>query len=142
MVQKRGSSRERLEAFNWGLGCSVGVEGGGFFRWPTFYGNTNTSGSSSWGSQGSKGPSAPSFPYNHQARAVRGRGGGGLPLPALHRNHRHRATGKLCSIMAREGETWRGREKGYLSPASFVNVTTYLARPFPNHRLPTFNRAH
>lgn len=84
----------------------------------------------------------PRSPITTRPGRLRGRGGGGLPLPALHRNHRHRATGKLCSIMAREGETWRGREKGYLSPASFVNVTTYLARPFPNHRLPTFNRAH
>lgn len=107
----------------------MGVEGGGFFRWPTFYGNTNTSGSSSWGSQGSKGPSAPSFPYNHQARRLRGGGGGGLP--ALHRNHRHRATGKLCSIMARERERERGtverREKGVRD--TFLLLHSSMSRP-------------
>lgn len=87
----------------------------------------------------------PRSPITTRPGRLRGRGGGGLPL---HRNHRHRATGKLCSIMAREREreTWLNVEKrggkGYLSPASFVNVTTYLARPFPNHRLPTFNPAH
>ena len=92
----------------------------------------------------------PRSPITATPGRLRGRGGGGLP--PLHRNHRHRATGKLCSIMA--GERERERDvarlnvekrggKGYLSPpASFVNVTTYLARPFPNHRLPTFNRAH
>lgn len=102
----------------------MGAERGGFFRWPTFYGNTNTSGSSSWGSQGSKGPSAPSFPYNHQARRLRGGGGGGLPLPALHRNHRHRATGKLCSIMARERD---GREKGVRD--TFLLLHSSMSRP-------------
>lgn len=55
----------------------------------------------------------PRSPITTRPGRLRGRGGGGLPL---HRNHRHRATGKLCSIMARERErdgAVERREKGW-----------------------------